>query len=736
MLEWFVSSAVLTAVLIALRALLRGRLSPKLQYALWLLALVRLLVPVSVGKTAVSVGNLLPQDAPAVRTEQTADAQSAPAQVPRQSPAQTVTAPQTAETPAKRPADVRTVLKAVWLTGAVLTGGWFVFCNLRFGRRLKRSVLRSIPAEPGRPEVRLAAEAASPCLFGLFPPVIYVTEACAQDAQLLHHCAEHELTHYLHRDHIWAALRGVCLALHWFDPFVWWAAALARTDAELACDEDTIRRLGEAERAEYGRSLIRMTCRTRVDPLCAATTMSGRGGQLKTRIVSITKQTKTAVPALICVLVLAILAAGCTMTGARDEAEPVRQEQSAAPDEPEQAEPEPEPAADEAEPAGTDVVFTSEKDAAALAVPEAYAAGIVPDDSFTLHSDAADSDYVFSDLVLFSFYDRAQQEPYPGLVWAILRYPPETAEKFANERGTERELCAMMNHRALGSGQDAVYALFCIGSSYAAGTQFDADSREAAQSYYQCASDGIAILREFVSRNELTPIPGALDWEEWYRKNILTPLGQLASGTVTPSESLRIDNCLARAVVLSSYEMWAAFSLLDEKTQSAALDSLRTYLLEHYDALEALGVFRQNAEELWLLRKSYGGEWVWLTLPVKGCEPCYILTYTVETDRTDDAGGRIVLAMIEADAQMQQTLTEWHEKHETDPDFHMPDDLIGRYLRQHIQEMDALGIWSDDTVWTVTMPDEVFTLTISGLPDGQRLQISVDPETYAVSVSD
>lgn len=87
--------------------------------------------------------------------------------------------------------------------------------------------------------------------------------------------------------------------LHWFNPLVWWAAALSRTDAELFCDEDTVRRLGEDVRADYGRSLIRMTCRERVDPLSAATTMSGRGGQLKTRIISITKHPKTAIPVLI-----------------------------------------------------------------------------------------------------------------------------------------------------------------------------------------------------------------------------------------------------------------------------------------------------------------------------------------------------------------------------------------------------------------------------------------------------
>ena len=61
MTEWFVSSAVLAALLIALHYLLRGRVSPRLQYALWALLLVRLLVPVSIGQTEASVENLVPQ---------------------------------------------------------------------------------------------------------------------------------------------------------------------------------------------------------------------------------------------------------------------------------------------------------------------------------------------------------------------------------------------------------------------------------------------------------------------------------------------------------------------------------------------------------------------------------------------------------------------------------------------------------------------------------------------------
>ena len=47
MIEWVVSSCILILAVIALRYLLRGRISLRLQYALWLLVLARVLIPVS-----------------------------------------------------------------------------------------------------------------------------------------------------------------------------------------------------------------------------------------------------------------------------------------------------------------------------------------------------------------------------------------------------------------------------------------------------------------------------------------------------------------------------------------------------------------------------------------------------------------------------------------------------------------------------------------------------------------
>lgn len=539
MAEWFVSSAVLAALLIGAHYLLRGKISARLQYALWLVLLVRLLLPLSVGKTALSVANLLPEAEPAavIQAEPAAvppaqaartpepSAPAAPVQTPVQPvqrpasmPAQAETGSAEPEKSAQKPAvSVRKIFMLVWASGAALLGLWFLFCNLRYGRQLRAGVLRAIAPKEGRPAVRLTRTALSPCLFGLFPPAIYVTMDCAQDEQLLHHCAEHEYTHYLHRDHIWAVLRGVCLALHWFNPLVWWAAALSRTDAELFCDEDTVRRLGEDARVDYGRSLIRMTCRERVDPLSAATTMSGRGGQLRTRIISITKHPKTAIPVLILVLLLCAAAVGCTMTGAKDAA-PAQQTPERTDTTPEELE----ATADTREEPEAAVEFTTTQDTVTLSVPARYENEITADDSFMI--EAPETGKHDLDDVLFSFYDKSQaSEDRLGLVWAIRAFQfedPAELVKDGADRWVEENLMALNTH-LLGTRGSTAYYFFCLSPSDKAVRQYDSSDTAAVSSYYQHAADGLDILKDFVVRNGLAPVEGAVDWEAWYQEFIL-----------------------------------------------------------------------------------------------------------------------------------------------------------------------------------------------------------------------
>lgn len=265
MIEWILSSSILILIVIALRIVFKGKISLRLQYAMWGLVLLRLLLPISFGSADFSVANFANlEKVPPVVTNTVKPNTYVPDNLPAQNPqpgefpSQEIiqSEPEITETTFDVSAYIPYV---VWGLGFVAVTGMFVMTNRRFKRRSGAS-LYDLDTEKEGLEVWVARQIDTPCLFGVLHPVIYVTEPVAKDKTLLRHTLEHETTHYRHRDHIWAVLRCLCLAIHWYNPLVWWAAFLSQRDAELACDEATIKRLGEGERAEYGRTLIGMTC--------------------------------------------------------------------------------------------------------------------------------------------------------------------------------------------------------------------------------------------------------------------------------------------------------------------------------------------------------------------------------------------------------------------------------------------------------------------------------------------
>ena len=331
MIEWVVSSCILILAVIALRYLLRGRISLRLQYVLWLLVLARLLLPVSFGSTDISVMSVV-EKAPAVQAVESVREVDTIWQAHDGSVEGYPAGPLMPDTPVTVAPSVtndqfsrmesaltlRKLLLPIWWCGAAVTLLMFLSANLRFAGRLRKS-RRPLAVEGAALPVYVAEERAVPCLFGLFRPAIYVTQATADDPVLLRHTVAHETTHFRHGDHVWALLRAVCLALHWWNPLVWWAAKLSRQDGELACDEATIRALGETERAAYGRTLIRMACSRGVSPLLTATAMDGGKTSLHERIVLLAKKPRTAALAAIALVLAAALCVGCTFTGAKKE---------------------------------------------------------------------------------------------------------------------------------------------------------------------------------------------------------------------------------------------------------------------------------------------------------------------------------------------------------------------------------------------------------------------------------
>lgn len=331
MTELMITSSVLILVVIVLRHFLKGKISLRVQYALWALVLVRLLVPINFAESPVSVLNAL-KTAASMREEWTSGFVSSPASTASSALGDIENALTQDAAIQAGPSDITNVhhdafdwtklLRYIWYAGIGLVGLCLILSNLSFGSKLRKT-REKYQADNCKLPIYKVEALPSPCLFGIFRPAIYITPDVAGDETKLRHVLAHELTHYRHGDHIWSALRSLCLTIHWYNPLVWLAAVLSRRDAELACDESTIKSIGEANRIEYGRTLIGLTCdkRKAMDLLCCATTMTDGKDGIKERITLIAKKPRMLVPAFIAVLLVMSIAAGCTFTGAKNDAE-------------------------------------------------------------------------------------------------------------------------------------------------------------------------------------------------------------------------------------------------------------------------------------------------------------------------------------------------------------------------------------------------------------------------------
>ncbi len=345
MKEILITSSALILALLALRRLFRRTLSRRAQYALWGLVLLRLLIPANLPAADFS---LLTAAEPVRQTVENR------LEAPRRyySPMSTVPAAQfpaadraepghlvpdyagsfgypvlsedgsTVTTYASRletPFVWKDVLLTIWGVGTGVMAVWLLLSNLLFWRKLRKA-RTPYPVEGfSLPVYLVESGLPSPCLFGLFRPAVYLTPAALQSPDRLRHVLVHEETHARHGDPLWSLLRAVCLTVYWFDPLVWWAALASRTDCELACDEGALRRLGEAERVPYGRTLLSLipVRKAPANPLLSATTMTAGKRQLKDRITRVAENPVYLGRALFAAVTLAALVCAVTFTGAK-----------------------------------------------------------------------------------------------------------------------------------------------------------------------------------------------------------------------------------------------------------------------------------------------------------------------------------------------------------------------------------------------------------------------------------
>ncbi len=289
--KWLISSTLHVSVLICLilviKVLIRHRLAVRWHYWLWLLLLVRMVMPWA-PQSSFSVFSLLSQAKTSIVSKgfteitpltpivDVAPEAATPSQAEEQVSFAVTTSP-----PAQAPAsaaslEIMDILSLSWLVVALALAIAALACNFRLWRIIKSQrpltegkildALEDCKAEMGIQTivgVIVTDKVKSPALFGTIRPRLLLPEGIIETLtpEELRYVFLHELAHLKRHDIYLGWVMVVLQVLHWFNPLVWLAFNRMRADRELACDGLVLSTAHADESQRYGTTIVNIFTR-------------------------------------------------------------------------------------------------------------------------------------------------------------------------------------------------------------------------------------------------------------------------------------------------------------------------------------------------------------------------------------------------------------------------------------------------------------------------------------------
>jgi beta-lactamase regulating signal transducer with metallopeptidase domain len=297
-----VNTAVFTllfGLMLLFRKLLASRISAALQYMLWAVVVIKLIIPFGF-ESAISPLNLLqtpaantgqPQEFTAGKTAalpkdlylpetetNTAVAENTDAEAPApavqpESGSDRKTTPEN-NTPA--PFDWTKTAFAIWLAGTLAAGTVLLALSANLKRRVRHAevppslrvmqIFESCKREVGiKKNIGLIVQAAlpAPMVMGFIRPVLVLPEDVEDEGEEgIRHVCMHELTHVRHGDLAVLHALNLLSAVYWFNPLARVCFSPIRRDMETACDNRVIVRIGTQARKDYIKTVLQFTGRT------------------------------------------------------------------------------------------------------------------------------------------------------------------------------------------------------------------------------------------------------------------------------------------------------------------------------------------------------------------------------------------------------------------------------------------------------------------------------------------
>ena len=362
---WLLQTTLIASVVICLilliQKMLGGKLGPRWCHALWLVLLIRMILPWA-PSSRMSLLNLIPSWDRQIQRAQPSEAaeQQGPSGagqtsdtaegIPAQKSESDVTIQNRLIPEPGAIADIRIesqpwlvslrrVLPVLWLAGATVIGVYLLTSNFALWRIVKRDrplvkqtlleLFEECKAQMGVQSLVVvvpSSQIRSPALFGFIRPRLLLPLEMLEKAsrEEMRYVFLHELAHLRRHDIYLGWLTSLLLVLHWFNPLVWFAFYRMRSDRELACDGLVLARTQKEESQEYGQAIVSLVRRfSRSRPLPAMAGILESKSQLKRRITMISQFKKNSYHWSPLAVALIVLLAGVSLPNAVGSKKPV-----------------------------------------------------------------------------------------------------------------------------------------------------------------------------------------------------------------------------------------------------------------------------------------------------------------------------------------------------------------------------------------------------------------------------
>ncbi len=289
-------------VLLLIRWGSRGRISGHVFYGMWIMVLLRLMVPWN-------LPILIPWNEPGMAEPQVEQAGNA---VRLEVPLAKTGA---AEGPSL---GLEEGLILLWAAGAAVVILITAGKHLRFLRQANESLpgnteflCRWKSSHPLRRAyaIRVSDQISGPVTCGLIHPRIILPQGMDASEEEMELILAHEWVHIRRLDLLFQYGLVLCRAIHWFNPLVWLMADYARRDLERSCDEVVLRGAGREQRKRYAWVLLRFSV-PKTELGAWKLNLSVFQNELEERIVCVMKKRKFSLIALILSGALLITAVG------------------------------------------------------------------------------------------------------------------------------------------------------------------------------------------------------------------------------------------------------------------------------------------------------------------------------------------------------------------------------------------------------------------------------------------